>query len=96
MKGRVADPGVHQVDVDLQGEPGVGVAQPLRDLLHVAPGLEQQGGAGVAEGVERDPGEARGLNRRSEHPAAEVPVGEREALRAGEDPLGCGREPQAL
>lgn len=35
-EGRIPDPGVHQVDVNLQGEPGVGVAQPLRYLLHVA------------------------------------------------------------
>lgn len=44
-KGRIADPGVHQVDVELQRESGVGVAQPLRDLLHVAAGLEQQRGS---------------------------------------------------
>lgn len=78
------------MDVDLQGEAGVGMAKPLRDLLHVAAHLEQQGSAGVAEGVERDPGKARGLDRRREHPAAKVAIGERESLWAGEDALGRG------
>lgn len=84
----VTDPVVHQVDVGPQGERGVGVAEPACNLLHVAASLEQQAGAGVPEGVARDPRQPGRLGRGDEHPAPQVAVSERQPERALEHALG--------
>jgi len=53
-KVRTAHAGVHQVDVGLEREAGIGVAWPSLNLLYVPARLKKQAGAGMAEHVEGD------------------------------------------
>lgn len=66
----ITDAGVHEADVGRQAEGGIGVAQPVGYLLDIAAGLKQQRGAGVAERVMVDPGQAGCLAAGSSTPRA--------------------------
>jgi len=55
--GGVLVQGGDGVGVDVQGHRHGGVAEPFADNLGVYPGLQGQGGVGVAQIVKADPGE---------------------------------------